>query len=196
MSNARNLAALLDTSGDVVAGALDNAGGGGVVELIASTTVSSATNSVAFTSLDLTGYSEVKLVVGGMAHAAVGSYLDPVVEINGEDGYDSSAQYYVYGGNIKYRGFNFGGGSITDGGHASATITLIPGNSTRHTMGFIGGVSNRSSTSSHMGGTWSSNHAWSMYAKKEVITTLTFQWWDKTHDITQGEFYLYGIKTS
>jgi hypothetical protein len=70
MSKSRDLAALLDSSGDVVAGALDNAGGGGggAWEVINSTVASSAA-SVTFS---LSGYSQYKImlfdvVVGGAA---------------------------------------------------------------------------------------------------------------------------------
>ena len=197
MSNARNLAALLDSSGDVVADALDNAGGGGggVVELISSTTVTSDVSSVAFTSLDLTGYSQLQIVVRGMAHDST-SYYDPVLQINGEDGYTSPAEYRYYGGNKQYYGMNLTGDSITTGGHVNSTVALISGSSTRFTTAFVEGIANRSSSASSMAGTWSSSRAWSMYTKKEAVTSLTFQWWAQSTDITQGEFYLYGIKTS
>jgi hypothetical protein len=51
MSKSRDLAALLDSSGDVVAGALDNAGGGGggAWEVISSSTISSSVSSVEIT---------------------------------------------------------------------------------------------------------------------------------------------------
>ena len=61
MSKSRNLAALLDSSGDVVAGALDNAGGGGGAwEVISSQTVTSAVSSVDFTGMS--GYDKYQLM--------------------------------------------------------------------------------------------------------------------------------------
>ena len=64
MSIARNLAALLDSSGDVVAGALDNAGGGGGAWTTLSTQTVTATGvtSVEVTGLDTT-YDTYKLVL-------------------------------------------------------------------------------------------------------------------------------------
>ena len=68
MSIARNLAALLDSSGDVVAGALDNAGGGGggAWEVVSSTTLTSSATSVDFS---LSGYSNFMLIMDGVLPA-------------------------------------------------------------------------------------------------------------------------------
>ena len=60
MSIARNLAALLDSSGDVVAGALDNAGGGGST-VISSQTITGTPTSITFSSLNLSAYRVVRL---------------------------------------------------------------------------------------------------------------------------------------
>ena len=67
MGIARNLAALLDSSGDVVAGALDNAGGGGAWEVISSQTVTTAVSSVELTGLDSTYGKHVVHFSGGTA---------------------------------------------------------------------------------------------------------------------------------
>jgi len=61
MGIARNLAALLDSSGDVVAGALDNAGGGGIWTLISSANTNGVSAIVDFTNI--TGYKEVMLSI-------------------------------------------------------------------------------------------------------------------------------------
>ncbi len=68
MSKSRDLAALLDSSGDVVAGALDNAGGGGGWTEITDASVTSSTSYIDWNDLDTTTYSEFKVVmtdVGG-----------------------------------------------------------------------------------------------------------------------------------
>lgn len=62
MGIARNLAALLDSSGDVKAGALDNAGGGGGGStVISSQTITGTPTSITFGSLDLSAYRVVRL---------------------------------------------------------------------------------------------------------------------------------------
>ena len=61
MGIARNLAALLDSSGDVVAGALDNAGGGGIWTLINSADTNGVNAIVEFTGI--TGYEEVMISI-------------------------------------------------------------------------------------------------------------------------------------
>ncbi len=69
MSKSRNLAALLDSSGDVVSGALDNAGGGGGAwEVIQSQTVSSGASSVSFTT-GITGYKSYVIMMNDVAPA-------------------------------------------------------------------------------------------------------------------------------
>jgi hypothetical protein len=72
MSKSRDLAALLDSSGDVVAGALDNAGGGGGAwNYISKNTISSAVSSVTFTGLGSSNtYDEFMFVFHGLYMSA------------------------------------------------------------------------------------------------------------------------------
>ena len=68
MGIARNLAALLDSSGDVVAGALDNAGGGGggAWEVVSTTTLTSSVTSIDYA---LTGYSNFMIIMDNVVPA-------------------------------------------------------------------------------------------------------------------------------
>jgi len=73
MSKSRDLAALLDSSGDVVADALDNAGGGGggAWNYISTNAISSAVSSVTFTGLGASNtYDEFMFVFHGLYMSA------------------------------------------------------------------------------------------------------------------------------
>jgi hypothetical protein len=75
MSKSRNLAALLDSSGDVVAGALDNAGGGGGWTEISTGTISSDTASLEFTGIS-TDYNFLRLYMTDIEYSpAAPNYL-------------------------------------------------------------------------------------------------------------------------
>jgi hypothetical protein len=110
MSKSRNLAALLDSSGDVVTDALDNAGGGGggAWTEISSTTVSSAVSEVEFT---LSGYSVYKVIFWDLnwgsdengitvqfTVGSTGTYSETIVFMNHRNGgMNGSSNHSGYG---------------------------------------------------------------------------------------------------
>ena len=131
------------------------------------------------------------MVILGMKHNGGTSYQDPVLKINGAD------STYRYGaGNTQNYGLTFSGDSIQGSGEVSAGIRLFCGSSSRQTMVFVEAVAKRTSSAGSMTGSFSSDRTHEMYEVKEAITSLTVIWYTGTYDISQGEFYLYGIKTS
>jgi hypothetical protein len=95
MSTARNLAALLDSSGDVVAGALDNAGGGGGWVPLSTATTTAGDTSIEITSNIDSTYDTYVMKITGLP---TGNTAGPKMyfSTNGGTSYDTSTSMYRY----------------------------------------------------------------------------------------------------
>jgi hypothetical protein len=203
MSNARNLAALLDSSGDVVAGALDNAGGGGgggAWEVVSSTVVTSAVASVEFA---LSGYKTFKIIYENVNNSSTGSQIKFEAVLSSDSGASYISSGYAtfisilqpnwagfYQSNItSHTGIrvaaNVGGGASHSVSGEMTLYATTESSDIKHIMG-----SYSSATNNLSGGTCHGQLNNTSVAINQI--KLFFP----SKNVTEGTFTLYGIKTS
>ena len=197
MSKSRNLAALLDSSGDVVTDALDNAGGGGggAWEVVSSTTLTGSAASVTFTGLDFSTYKSYAIQLSGMK-AAYASGDWAFIRVNG-----SSSNIYTYGMFNDY--LNATSGKSTSSGSATNKSSLAYMSDDTHVVSgmlIVNSDADRTTIQGDYSKLYPAINNYDTYTRYlgradlgSIATSLTV---GCTWGFDEGTFTLYGIKTS
>jgi hypothetical protein len=141
MSTARNLAALLDSSGDVVAGALDNAGGGGVGEFKGDS-IAISSDDTALTSQTAT--TAANIAIGDRAFEYAVNIIDSVAIGENAAKKVTTGQYSVALGSNAASNTTTLNSTVAIGSYAARSYSNSTGNSVYIGLesGYNGGGSN------------------------------------------------------
>jgi hypothetical protein len=178
----------VDSTGLTVNGAAVG-GGGGAMEFVSQTTVSSSTASVAFTSLNSSSYDRYVLHVE--ADMQTSSHLMLRMSSNNGTSYDSSSNYYTEGqqngSEMGQTGVGQGYIAYSSGDTHHATLTMIPSSG----VILVNSYAQRPASPTHNScATLAIDHA--TQTTFNAIQILNTSGWN----ITSGVFTLYGIKDS